>query len=113
MTRTITRTELQSLLASRHPVTVAEALPPRYYADAHLPGAVNLPLADLETLAPALFPDKAATVVTYCSNLACPNSHQAAERLARLGYTDVRVYAAGKQDWVEAGLPVETGLKAA
>ena len=29
--------------------------------------------------------------------------------LAALGYTNVREYAEGKQDWIEAGLPVERG----
>ena len=28
--------------------------------------------------------------------------------LAQLGYTRVRDYVEGKQDWIEAGLPVET-----
>ena len=37
---------------------------------------------------------------------ACPNSHQAAAELARLGYRDVRVYAAGKLDW-QSNLPME------
>jgi hypothetical protein len=37
---------------------------------------------------------------------ACPNSHQAAAALARLGYRDVRVYAAGKLDW-QSNLPME------
>jgi hypothetical protein len=27
--------------------------------------------------------------------------------LAAIGYTNVRDYSAGKQDWIEAGLPVE------
>jgi len=26
-----------------------------------------------------------------------------------MGYTRVREYAGGKQDWMEAGLPVESG----
>jgi rhodanese-related sulfurtransferase len=29
--------------------------------------------------------------------------------LAAMGYTNVRDYAEGKQDWIDAGLPVETG----
>jgi rhodanese-related sulfurtransferase len=29
--------------------------------------------------------------------------------MGQLGYTDVRVYAEGKKDWQEAGLPVEQG----
>ena len=32
----------------------------------------------------------------------------AARELAALGYTNVRDYAEGKQDWIDAGLPVET-----
>ena len=30
-----------------------------------------------------------------------------------MGYTNVREYAEGKADWIEAGLPVEAGLDAA
>jgi hypothetical protein len=37
------------------------------------------------------------------------NSTIAAARLPALGDSDVRKYAEGKQDWVEAGLPVESG----
>jgi hypothetical protein len=31
--------------------------------------------------------------------------------LAALGYTDVRDYADGKQDWIDAGLPIESDHK--
>ncbi|PWK61891.1 hypothetical protein BCL76_12529 [Streptomyces sp. CG 926] len=40
--------------------------------------------------APDLLPDLDATIVTYCSNPACPNSGQVADRLTTLGYTNVR-----------------------
>ncbi|MEY2517597.1 MAG: hypothetical protein QOJ89_4955, partial [bacterium] len=36
----------------------------------------------------------------------------AAEQLAALGYANVRRYEEGKQDWMEAGLPVQTGAVA-
>ncbi len=32
---------------------------------------------------------------------------RSARELAALGYTNVRDYAEGKQDWIDAGLPVE------
>jgi len=32
----------------------------------------------------------------------------AARELAALGYTNVRDYAEGKSDWMNAGLPVES-----
>jgi rhodanese-related sulfurtransferase len=84
--------------------------PPQYYQDAHLPGALNLPHDQVDALAPALLPDKGREVVVYCSNTACPNSGIAAARLSALGYTNVRKYAEGKQDWIDAGLPTEKGL---
>lgn len=54
-----------------------------------------------------LLPDRAAAVITYCSGPTCRASHGVAAKLTALGYTDVRVYAAGKLDWIEAGLPLE------
>lgn len=110
MTPTITREELKTQIERGTDVTLVEALPPLYYADAHLPGALNLPLDGLETLAPTLLPDTAQEIIVYCSNTACQNSTAAANRLAALGYSNVRKYAAGKQDWIEAGLPTESGV---
>ncbi len=107
----ITRDELNAKIDGGGQFTLAEALPPRSYEQAHLPGAVNLPLDELETLASRLMPDKNAEIVTYCSNRECENSHEAAAALTKLGYTNVRRYAAGKQDWIAAGLPTETAAR--
>ena len=103
---TISRQELQQLIDADS-VVVLEALPPMYFEAGHLPGAKNLPLDDIETLAPVLVPDRTTPVVTYCANLACQNSKIAASRLTALGYTDVRAYEGGKEDWAAAGLPVQ------
>ena len=108
-TPTISRDELHDLIEADADVTVVEALPAQYYDDAHLPGAINIPHTEVRALAPTLLPDKDAAIVTYCSNTACPNSGVAAAQLTKLGYTNVREYAEGKDDWREAGLPVEQG----
>jgi rhodanese-related sulfurtransferase/ketosteroid isomerase-like protein len=110
MVNRIGREELKSKLDSGEKVVVIEALPASYYYEKHLPGALNLPHDQVDELAPALLPDKSAEIVTYCANGPCPNSGIAAERLIALGYTNVREYYEGKQDWIEAGLPTETGL---
>jgi rhodanese-related sulfurtransferase len=112
MNNTITRTELRDAIEAGE-VTVVEALPASYYEDAHLPGAINIPHTEVRALAPALLPDKDAAIVTYCANTACPNSDIAATVLGKLGYTNVRDYAEGKQDWQEAGLPLEQGAAVA
>ena len=106
MTALITRDQLHDALAAGA-VTAVETLGPAYYEDAHLPGAINIPHTDVAELAPRLLPDRAAAIVTYCSNTACRNSEVAAAQLRALGYTNVRKYAEGKQDWEEAGLPLE------
>lgn len=100
------RTELQGLLDGGGPVFLVEALGPAYYADAHLPGAVNIPPDRVDRLAPDLLPDRDATIVVYCSGT-CSNAEVTAGRLVELGYHDVRCFPAGKEDWVEAGLPVD------
>lgn len=97
--------QVQQWLASG--VRSAEVLPPTHFGRGHLPGAVNLPLEGLEQRAPALFPDKQAALLLYCSSETCSNSHQAQERLTRLGYTAVHVFTGGKAAWQAAGLPLE------
>jgi rhodanese-related sulfurtransferase len=106
MTRLINRNDLLALI-NANSVTVVDALPASYYNQQHLPGAVNLVEDDVTVLADVVLPDRSATVVTYCSNVACGNSKAVAARLEKLGYTDVRTYREGIQDWVESGLPVE------
>jgi rhodanese-related sulfurtransferase len=113
MNRTISREELHRRMLSAAQPTLIEALPQKYYADKHLPRALNMPHDQVDTLAPALLPDKGAEVVVYCANRQCQNSHMAAHRLTALGYTNVAVYPDGKQDWEEAGLPLESETESA
>jgi rhodanese-related sulfurtransferase len=112
MVQIIGRHELQALIGAGA-VTVVDALGGDYYAQQHLPGAVELVESDVDVRAAVVLPDQDAPIVTYCSNPACPNSGRVAERLVRLGYRNVRKYEAGIEDWVSAGLPVQSGRAAA
>jgi rhodanese-related sulfurtransferase len=105
--KTILRDELQHALSTDEPVLLLEALPEKYYAAGHLPGALHLPHDRVEALASHVIPSKDQPVVVYCANDTCRNSHLAAEALERLGYSRVSVYPGGKQDWEAAGLPLE------
>lgn len=111
MSQAITREEVARTI-DRGEVTVVEALPPAYYEDVHLPGAINLPHDQVDELASDLLPDKQAEIVVYCADDACPNSTIAARRLTQLGYANVFDYEGGKQDWLDAGLPTESGSPA-
>jgi rhodanese-related sulfurtransferase len=111
MSNVIHRAELEQLLDTGA-VVLVDALPASYYDQQHLPGALNLVEPEVADRALSLLPDKSATIVTYCSNAACGNSSAVARRLEALGYTDVRTYRDGIQDWVEAGNPTETNVAA-
>jgi len=107
--RTATRDEVHALWESGT-ATVVEALPVRAYEAEHIPGAVNVPGELTAELAVAIEPDPARTLVVYCSGASCARSKVTAAAFERLGYHDVRVYAGGKSDWWQAGLPL-TGTR--
>jgi rhodanese-related sulfurtransferase len=113
MTSSISRDQIVAALEAGEPIVLVETLRPEHYDQGHLPGAVHLHFDYVEERAASLLPDRDAPIVTYCSNAACANSRIAAEKLTKLGYTDVRRYEAGKQDWSEAGLELESGAAAA
>jgi rhodanese-related sulfurtransferase len=107
MTRKITRDEIVAALDRGERLTFVETLRPEHFEQGHIPGAVHLHFEEVEERAAEVLPDRDAAIVTYCSNTACQNSRIAAEKLAKLGYTNVRRYEEGKQDWADAGLPLE------
>jgi rhodanese-related sulfurtransferase len=49
-------------------------------------------------------------IVVYCTNPPCLASVAAYHRLVQEGYTNVRRYAGGIEDWENAGLPLERGV---
>lgn len=109
MSKIVTRNELQVRLQANPRLALLEALPEKYFNDWHLPGARHFPHDEARTLASRVVPDKSTEVVVYCASSTCQNSHIAANILKQIGYTDVSVFTGGKQDWSDAGLPVEKG----
>jgi rhodanese-related sulfurtransferase len=106
MAPTITREELKAKMDRGDDFVLVEALSPKHYASAHLPGAINLPYEFVDE-AERMLPDKNAQIVVYCMNPECLASGEEARELEGMGYERVLHYAAGKQDWIRAGLPVE------
>ncbi len=106
MPTSITRTDLRLEMEGPEPPVLVEALGAAYFADAHLPGAINIPPGQVDRLAPVLIPHLKARIVVYCSG-SYDSSRIVARELKDLRYSDVRVYEGGKEDWVEHDLPVE------
>lgn len=49
-------------------LVVVDVLGPENYAARHIPGAVNLPLADLPARAADVLPDRSAELAVYCAS---------------------------------------------
>lgn len=73
------------------------------YAAAHIPGALNVTLAELERLLPTL--DPGAEIVAYCRGPYCIYAHQAVAALRRQGL-NARRMEGGLPEWREDGRPV-------
>lgn len=88
-------------------ITLVDTLPAAAFAKGHLPGAINIVSDDILAEAPRRLPDRQATIVVYCASENCQRAGRAAERLARLGYTEVYHYVGGKKAWLAEGLSLE------
>lgn len=87
-------------------VTVLDVRPRDEFALGHLPGAVNIPLDDLEARLADLDPGQ--EIVAYCRGTYCVLSFEAVAELRRRGFR-VRRLEDGYPEWKAAGLPVENG----
>jgi ArsR family transcriptional regulator len=88
-------------------VTVLDVRPADEYALGHLPGAINIPLSELEVRLAEIEPGH--EIVAYCRGPYCVLSYEAVAALRARGFT-VRRLEDGLPEWRAAGLPVETGL---
>ena len=87
-------------------VTVLDVRPADEFALGHLPGAVNIPLRELEARLAQL--DRGQEIVAYCRGPYCVLSYEAVAALRARGFK-VRRLEDGLPEWRAAGLPVMTG----
>jgi rhodanese-related sulfurtransferase len=101
--RTIDREELQRKLARGDRLKLVNCLREWAFRAKHIPGSIHFNTED-EMLANLQKDDE---IVVYCTNPPCIASITAYHRLLDHGYSNVRRYAGGLEDWENAGLPLE------
>lgn len=89
-------------------VTVLDVRPPEEFAAGHLPGAVNIPVHELEKRMKEL--PKRREVVAYCRGPYCLMSFEAVDKLRKKGWRARRLEN-GLPEWRAAGLPVDQQAK--
>jgi rhodanese-related sulfurtransferase len=90
--------------ARRGLVTVLDVRPPEEFAAGHVPGAINIPVHELEKRIKEL--PRRREVVAYCRGPYCLMSYDAVSLLRKRGLKARRLQA-GMPEWRAAGMPVE------
>ncbi len=92
-------------LRDRSPDTILlDVREPNEWNMAHIPGAVLVPLGDVEEKVQAAVP-RDSKVIVYCAS--GNRSAVAADTMQQLGYSDVASMAGGIRGWADAGGEVE------
>ena len=88
-------------------VTVLDVRPEDEYALGHIPGAINVPLSELERRVQSL--PQGQEVVAYCRGAYCVLSFEAVDILRNRGLAARRL-ADGMPEWIAHGLPVDRSI---
>lgn len=99
----INRDELAARL-SEGSVTVLDVRPADEFADAHIPGALNMAVTELDKFLTDL--DRNTEIVAYCRGPYCVYAHQAVAFLRKNGF-NARRLDGGLPEWREDGRAIQ------
>ena len=101
--------QLKTMMDAKSPLALIDARNPEEYAEAHLPGAVNVSERGIEKASAQLPADKKTLLVLYCNGIKCGKSKRVAAKLELLGYSNFLIYGEGIPVWEERELPMVKG----
>jgi rhodanese-related sulfurtransferase len=96
--------DLERLLREDNPLILIDARTSEEFAGGHVPGAINVPVAELPDFAQQQHNAPKDSVVTMCGSTG--RGEKAASILNSNGVPNVQVMKGGLKAWQEAGFPV-------
>ena len=91
-------------VAGQKEVVLVDSRPKRAkYDKGHIPGAISIPDTYFDKQKDQLPEDKSKLLVFYCGGFHCKLSHKSAAKAIAMGYSNVKVFAAGYPAWKNAG----------
>lgn len=98
-------------LVNNPETVVFDARPPEEYAAGHLPGALNLPVGEVDArigrYAHLLTPE--TPILTYCDGMDCTDGLELARKIRAFGFNNVTLYPGGFAEWVAYEGKIRTG----
>ena len=98
--------ELQAMIANKERFRLVDVLGEEHWKEAHLPGSEWIDFKGMARESRRRF-SLDEPLVLYCNGFACEASAIAADKLRQLGFTNVRDFAGGLEEWTAAGLKLE------
>jgi rhodanese-related sulfurtransferase len=92
-------------LINREKAVVVDVCEPEEFAQGHIGGARNVPLAQLEQRLPEVVKNKSLPVILVCATGG--RAQRALGTAKKLGYEKAQALAGGLKAWKDANLPVE------
>src|SRR5512140_1570339 len=105
--KTIGMTEVKSLLDNKTPAEVGNVLTDEWFKGENIAGTRRVPLDQIGNEVRTKGIAKDARIVTYCGGPKCPQSAMAAEKLGKLGFTNVQAFEGGLEEWKAAGFAID------
>lgn len=102
---TLDATTVRTMVANNADTLVVDVRTPGEFETAHVAGAINIPLDQVDAHLRRIVSDAGGTLILVCQSGG--RAQQAASKLASAGLHDVAVMAGGMSAWVAAGGPVE------
>ena len=103
----ITLAEAEELF-SRGEAIFIDSRPQEDYRKGHILGALNIPFEEKkknDLLSQRPLPQD-QTLVVYCDGAECQSSVELAEILHQRGFTSLKIFFGGWEEWAQAGLPL-------
>lgn len=97
----------RAMIAANPDVLVVDVRTPGEFESAHIDGAINLPLDQVDAHLRRIVADAGGTLLLICQSGA--RAARARRRLCEAGLPDAKVLAGGMNAWIAAGGPVQRG----
>ena len=88
--------EAKALMEESEGYSLLDVRTKEEYESGYIPGAINIPLSDINENVVSSLPDKSQIILVYCRS--GNRSRQASDKLSRLGYTNI-IEIGGINSW--------------
>ena len=104
--KTISTEELENRLRQGKELEFWNVLTDEYYSGELIQGSRRVSLDRIGREVTDKKISKDAEIIVYCAGPHCPQSGMAVQKLQTYGYTNVKAYEGGLEEWEAAGLPI-------